>query len=90
MQDIIIYYLIKRLFLFCDEWLFYTFLYLLLIRQNYKIIILISSYGLSCIYTSYYNIDLIEKNILDVNQKIFLYHGSVFDLLFNHTNTIHI
>jgi hypothetical protein len=83
MDDLLLYYLLKRIFIFFDEWLFYCVLYILLVRGHYHILPFIIIFGFSCIYTSYYNINLIEKELLDIDQKIFLYHGSIINIIEN-------
>lgn len=75
------FYFIKRLFLFCDEWLFYSFLLILLCKKYYKVLPFVTIYGILCIYTSYYNIDKIEKNICEVDQKIFILDNCFITIL---------
>lgn len=72
MNDIIIFYLIKRIFVFFDEWLFYCMLLFLMFNKCYKALIGTMIFGGACIYTSYYNIDLIEQQIVNVDQSIFI------------------
>lgn len=67
------YYLIKRIFLFMDEWLFYLVLYSLVYLEFYKISIIILLYGLACIYTSYSNLDKLEQKLVGIKQNIFLF-----------------
>jgi len=71
-KNLLIYYTIKRLFICIDEWLFYYILYILYINKYYKVLPFVIIFGFSCIYTSYSNIDKIEKNIIDVKQNVFL------------------
>ena len=66
------YYTIKRSFLFLDEWLFYIVLYKLYSDGHYDIMKIVLVYGISCIYTSYKNIDLIESKISNVKQLIWV------------------
>ena len=68
---ILCYYLLKRLFLFFDEWLFYIILYKLFKKKYYKGFVAILLYGTGCIYTSYNNIYLIEKKIIPEDQDFF-------------------
>lgn len=71
-QSLIIYYTVKRSFLCLDEWLFYYTLYKLYKNKYYRMLFIILLYGASCIYTSYKNIDKIEKQIVNVDQIIWL------------------
>ena len=73
-QSLIFFYLIKRTFLFFDEHLFYLFLYLLYYKKYYKLLPAIIIYGISCLYTSYSNLDKIEEQIIPIDQKIFLFN----------------
>lgn len=66
------YYLWKRIFLFFDEWLFYVVLIYLFNRGYYKILPFVMVYGISCIYTSYANINRIEEKLVDIHQLIWL------------------
>ncbi len=72
MSHLILYYMIKRLFLFLDEWLFYVILYKLYKGRRYKMLMLVLLYGGGCIYTSYSNISLLERKIIDEDQSFFL------------------
>ena len=81
---LISYYLIKRIFLFVDEWLFYYVLYKLYMNKMYYIFTGVLIYGSLCIYTSYYNIDLIEHELLVIDQKIFILDGSMFTRLLSY------
>lgn len=69
-QSLLIYYTIKRSFLFMDEWLFYYVLYKLFRSKYYKIMTIVCLYGLSCIYTSYSNIEKIEYKLTGINQMV--------------------
>ena len=69
---LLFYYLIKRSFLFMDEWLFYLVLYKLLKSGYHKIMTLVFLYGISCIYTSYSNIEKIENQLTGIDQMIWL------------------
>lgn len=69
-SDIIVYYFIKRMFLFLDEWLWYLALFLLFVRKQYYLVIIVLIAGFGCIYTSYHNLDLIEREILLVEQSV--------------------
>jgi len=69
-MDLIIFYLIKRIFLFFDEWFFYIMLYILYRKKCYKLIPFIITFGGICIYTSYVNINMLEKSIIDLPQHI--------------------
>lgn len=68
----LMYYMIKRLFLFLDEWLFYVVLYKLYKGRHYKIWMMVLLYGGGCIYTSYSNISILERRIIDEDQSFFL------------------
>jgi len=67
----ILYYFIKRLFLFLDEWLFYYMLYFLFKNKYYKLFPIILIYGVCCIYTSYENVTMLEHHIIPIVQPIF-------------------
>lgn len=69
---LIYFYLIKRLFLFFDEWLFYYILYKLYNEHLYIPFVIVLGYGTLCIYTSYKNIDLLENKIVDIEQSIWI------------------
>jgi len=71
-QSLIVYYIVKRSFLFLDEWLFYYALYKLYKNKYYRMLFSVFLYGISCIYTSYKNIDKIEKRIVTVDQIIWM------------------
>lgn len=62
-ENLIKFYLIKRMFLLIDEHFFYFWLYLVYSSEYFIIFPFALSYGLSCIYTSYTNLNLIEKII---------------------------
>lgn len=68
----IVYYTVKRSFLFLDEWLLYYVLYKLYKSKMYKMTVVVLMYGMSCMYTSYKNIDNIEAEISNVNQIIWI------------------
>ena len=70
--SLLTYYLWKRIFLFFDEWLFYIVLIYIFNRGYYKILPFVAAYGISCIYTSYSNINRIEERLVDVHQVIWL------------------
>lgn len=80
-KEITNYYTIKRTFLFFDEWLFYYVLYKLYREKYYRMWLPVMLYGLSCIYTSYKNIDKIEKRILPIDQIVWLTNKSPGELL---------
>lgn len=82
-NNLLIYYIVKRLFLFLDEWLFYYTLYKLVKIGYYKLTMIVLFYGLACIYTSYTNIDRIETNLTGINQIIFLTNYSLLDCIKN-------
>lgn len=69
---LLVYYIVKRFFLFLDEWLFYYILYRLFETKHYKLLSVVLFYGLSCIYTSYANIEIIEHQLIGINQKIWI------------------
>ena len=69
-QSLLIYYIVKRSYLFMDEWLFYYVLYKLFKSEHYKIMTIVCLYGLSCIYTSYSNIEKIENKLTGMNQMV--------------------
>ena len=71
------YYIAKRMFLFMDEWLFYYTVYKLYRMGYRKIAFSIIFYGLSCIYTSYTNIEKIEHKLTEITQSIWLIDLSI-------------
>lgn len=71
------YYIAKRIFLFMDEWLFYYTVYKLYRMGYRKITFSIIIYGLSCIYTSYTNIEKVEHKLTGITQSIWLMDLSV-------------
>lgn len=73
MDNIILFYLIKRIFVAIDEYILYAILFKLYLMRQYKLLFLVLFYGISCIYTSYSNIDKIERQIIDVKQDIFIF-----------------
>lgn len=77
------YYLIKRIFLFFDEWLFYLVLIYLVRKRYFKIVPIVMLYGIACIYTSYTNIDKIEEKIIDVHQIIWLSNKPILDYVYD-------
>jgi len=60
-----------------DEWLFYYTVYKLYRMGYRKITLSIILYGLSCIYTSYNNIEKIEHKLTGITQSIWLIDLSV-------------
>ena len=80
-NHLIIYYIIKRIFLFADEWLFYFVLYKLFMQRLYIILSFVMLYGALCIFTSYYNINIIEHEMITVDQKIFILENHIFWIL---------
>ena len=82
-SSLLSYYIIKRLFLFFDEWLFYCVLIYLFNRKYYKIAPFVMIYGISCIYTSYTNIDKIEEKLTDVHQIIWLSNKPALDYVYD-------
>lgn len=81
--SMLIYYITKRIFLFIDEWLFYLTLFMIYRNKWYKLLPIVILYGISCIYTSYSNIDKIERLIADVPQSIFLFDTPLLMLIEN-------
>src|SRR5271154_451482 len=75
---LLLYYIIKRFFICVDEWLFYLMIYKLVDKEYFKVLPLILLYGGSCIYTSYINIDRVERSISDTEQMVFLFDRSGF------------
>lgn len=71
-QLLLTYYIVKRLFLFLDEWLFYYTLYKLVRMRYYKIFFGVLLYGIACIYTSYSNIERVEFQLTQLHQMIWL------------------
>ena len=77
------YYLIKRIFLFLDEWLFYLVLIYLYNIEIYIMLPPVLLYGISCIYTSYFNINKIEEKLVHVHQIIWLSNRPIFYYVYN-------
>jgi len=71
LSKLIVYYTIKRIFLFADEWLFYFALYKLFKAKYYIVWWMVLVYGTGCIYTSYVNISKIERQIFDQDQELY-------------------
>lgn len=71
-RNLIYYYLAKRAFLFMDEWLFYFVLYKLFRSECYQTLIIVTLYGIGCIYTSYANISKIERLIVNIDQDLYI------------------
>jgi hypothetical protein len=62
--DLIILYVIKRIFCFCDEWLFYSFLATLWKYDfSWPIITGAACFGFGAILTSYVNLSHIESQM---------------------------
>jgi len=64
------FYTRKRMFLFLDEWFFYFVLYTFWQNDQLFSFIVVGLYGVSCIHTSYTNLEKIEKIISNIEQKI--------------------
>lgn len=82
-QSVLTFYIIKRSFLFLDEWLFYYVLYKLYKNKYYKMLYFIMTYGISCLYTSYKNIDKIEQQMINIKQTIWLTDLSPMELFYH-------
>jgi hypothetical protein len=78
-KTIMLYYAIKRFFLFLDEWGFYIILYVLYKHKYHKINTVVFLYGAMCIYTSYSNIGKIEKQIFDEEQSLFVVDTPIYN-----------
>ena len=81
------YYLMKRVFLFFDEWMFYGVLIYLVHNEYYIITPFVLTYGISCIYTSYTNIEKIEEKITGIKQIIWLTNKPLFEYVYDSTKT---
>lgn len=77
-QLLLKYYLIKRIFLFFDEWLFYLVLIYIYNREYFIMLPPVLLYGISCIYTSYFNINKIEEKLVHVHQIIWLSNRPIY------------
>ncbi len=86
---ILMYYFVKRLFLFLDEWTFYYVLYKFYKAGYYKTLLMIMIYGTFCIYTSYTNISLIESEILNVDQVTLFIPSPIFEVAYYVTHYFH-
>lgn len=80
-HPLLFFYIIKRLFLFLDEWGWYIVMLYLLKKKSYKSLIFVFLFGFLCIYTSYHNIEIIEQEILGIEQKVFIIDASLYDYL---------
>lgn len=69
---LVLFYLIKRIFLFLDEWLLYYILFKMYVRKMYLSLSIILVYGSMCILTSYHNINLLEEQVFPLGQKVFV------------------
>ena len=71
MHPVLQYYLVKRVFCFIDEWLFYIFLLYLFERKYYRILIGTTMIGALLILTSYKNLEIIEADFtrIFINEK---------------------
>ena len=87
-SHVLLYYTIKRTFLFLDEWLFYVALYKLFGARYYKIWVIVLLYGAGCIYTSYTNISKIERLIFNEEQQFYVFGFDSLSRLTNATKTI--
>lgn len=73
-KDLIQFYQKKRLFLYLDEWGFYIFLVAMHCLGISSIIIgPVLIYGSIALYTSYKNLDKIERKIIPIEQDIYAY-----------------
>ena len=77
-KDLITYYRYKRTFLMTDEWGLYLLL-LFLHYFNFSTILILSIlvYGGTGIYTSYKNLEKLEKQLVPIDQDTFLYQDVV-------------
>lgn len=82
-RSVLTYYVVKRSFLFLDEWLFYYALYKLYKNRYFKMMYFIMAYGISCLYTSYKNIDKIEQRLISIKQTIWLTDSSPMELFYH-------
>lgn len=79
-KDLITYYRYKRTFLFVDKWGFYTLLlFLYFYNVSYLLIASILLYGGTGIYTSYKNLEKLEKYLVSIDQETYLYRD-VYEL----------
>jgi len=79
-KDLITYYRYKRTFLLVDEWGFYTLLlFLYFYNVSYLLIASILLYGGTGIYTSYKNLEKLEKYLVSIDQETYLYRD-VYEL----------
>ncbi len=59
------YYLFKRIFLFFDEWMFYALMIYCFWKKLWIPLAVSLLFGVCAIYTSYKNLESLEKNIHD-------------------------
>ena len=78
-NNLLLFYAVKRLFLFADEWLWYTIMIILLLKKYHKTVVFVFVFGFSCLYVSYHNIDLVERELVQIEQMV-----SPFDILYNY------
>jgi len=82
-RSVLTYYVVKRSFLFLDEWLFYYALFKLYKNKYFKMFYFIMAYGISCLYTSYKNIDKVEQQMINIKQTIWLTDSSPIELFYH-------
>lgn len=76
--ELLEFYKYKRIFLFLDEWSFYIML-TMLYMYSFPFLIIggVLFYGGSALYTSYDNLDKIEKMIVPVEQNIYIFEDKI-------------
>jgi hypothetical protein len=77
--NLLVYYIVKRAFLFFDEWLFYFVLFKMFTNRHYFALVPVLIYGICAISTSYVNIDRLEGHLANVHQMIFLTEVPFFE-----------
>ena len=80
-KDLITFYRYKRTFLLIDEWSFYILLLVLYYNISAWVILGIMFYGGTGIYTSYKNLEKIEKQIVSIDQDIYLIQDTIHEVI---------
>jgi hypothetical protein len=81
-SELIRFYRYKRTFLYLDEWAFYMILIFMYIHSfPFLIVGTVLFYGSSALYTSYVNLDKLEKMIVPLDQNIYIFENKVGDMI---------
>jgi len=69
-MDLVIYYLTKKIFCLVDQWLLIYVAYRVMSNKKYLEFIAITIFGLLCMHSVYYNIEMIENEITTGNEVV--------------------